>query len=124
MRISDWSSDVCSSDLLEREAAGLPDPALLLVGADAQMGMTGIDVRPGVDDADDGLPGEIAGVIPHLLQSGAVAERAQVLDAEPAVASQLLWPFHSILPDDTVPAKYDKRSEERREGTGWVITYK
>src|SRR3546814_9227181 len=25
MRISDWSSDVCSSDLQDREAAGLPD---------------------------------------------------------------------------------------------------
>src|SRR3546814_4395249 len=57
MRISDWSSDVCSSDLLDR--AGLPsgpaEPALghaaRELGADS---IRGFAVRP----ADPGVPGE------------------------------------------------------------------
>src|SRR5579875_1006860 len=54
------------------------------------MGMAGIDVAPGVDDGDDRLVGEILARIPHLQHAGAMAEGAQVLDAKPAMAAQVL----------------------------------
>src|SRR3546814_10826489 len=48
MRISDWSSDVCSSDLGQREAhAGINDPRILAEGRDETLflGSDGVDHR-------------------------------------------------------------------------------
>src|SRR5450759_3973373 len=55
--------------------------------------MTKIDVAPGIDDADHRFAGPIGGVIAALAQPRAVAERAQVVDTEPAVAAQVLRTF-------------------------------
>src|SRR4029077_11855713 len=58
-----------------------------------------IDLAPGVDDADRRLAGPILAVIAELLQARAMAEGAQRLGAEPAVAAELLggffWLAHS-----------------------------
>ena len=74
---------------LDRKAAGLPDAALHLLGALAEMAMAGIDVAPGVDDGDDRLAAIVLASEAHLRRARAVAERAQVLDPVPAVAAQL-----------------------------------
>src|SRR5262249_59851155 len=44
---------------------------------------------PGVDDADDRPARPIVGVVAELAQPRAVAERAQIVDAEPAMAAQI-----------------------------------
>ncbi len=75
---------------LDREAAGLPDAALDLLGALLEVRVAGVDVAPGVDDRDHRLAGVVAAVIAHLRGARAVAERAHVLHAVPAVAAQLL----------------------------------
>src|SRR5262249_34559111 len=69
--------------------------------------MAGVDVAPGVDDADHRLAGPVGLVEAHLAQARAVAERAQVVDAEPAMAAQvfelfaaghLRWPWPFVIP--------------------------
>ena len=84
---------------LDRKAAGLPDAALHVLGALAQMAVARIDLAPGVDDADHRLAGPILAVIAELLQARAMAEGAQRLGAEPAVAAELFggffWLAHS-----------------------------
>src|SRR5205814_248304 len=56
----------------------------------AEMRVAGIDVAPGIDDANDRLAGPVDGIVAELAQPGAVAEGAQIGDAEPAVAAQSL----------------------------------
>src|SRR5262245_42163825 len=51
--------------------------------------MTGVDLAPGIDDADDGSTRPVGGVITELAQSRAVPERTQIVDAEPAMAAQI-----------------------------------
>ena len=77
----------------DREAAGLQHAALDVLGARAQMRVAGIDLAPGVDDADDRLAVPILGVVADLAQPRAVAERAHVADAEPAMAAQIFGTF-------------------------------
>ena len=74
----------------DRKSAGLQYAALDVLGARPQMHVAGIDLAPGIDDADDRLAAPILGVIADLTQPRAVAERTQVIDAEPAVAAQVL----------------------------------
>src|SRR5262249_38152502 len=76
-----------------REAACLPDAALHLLGAGAEMRMTGVELAPGVDDRDHRLPGIILGREPPLLRARAMPERAQVLRCQPPRAPQLLVAF-------------------------------
>ena len=78
---------------LDREAAGLPDAALHLLGARAEMGVARIDVGPGVDDRDDRLAHEVGVVVAHLAQPRAMAEGAQIAGAEPAMAAQVFGRF-------------------------------
>ena len=77
----------------DRQPAGLQHAALHVLGACAQMAMAGVDVAPGVDDADDRLAGPVRRVIAELPQPRAMPERAQVVDPEPAMAAQLLGAF-------------------------------
>src|SRR3546814_17839465 len=63
MRISDWSSDVCSSDLLEGSLGGGPDLLEDLVEADAGRRVSGELIR-GLENCLEGS-GDIA--IPALL---------------------------------------------------------
>src|SRR5262249_16183311 len=55
-----------------------------------QVRVTGVDLAPGIDDADHGSAAPVGRVITELAQPRAVAERAQIVDAEPAVAAQVL----------------------------------
>src|SRR5262249_60388977 len=54
-----------------------------------QMRVTRVDLAPGVDDADDRPARPIVGVVAELAQPRAVSERAQIVDAEPAMAAQI-----------------------------------
>src|SRR5260221_6282112 len=96
---------------LDREAAALPHPALHFLDALLEVRMTGIDVRPGVDDRDHRLAGIAGPVVAHLRGARAMPEGAQVLRAVPAVAAQLfrLFPHQSnFAPDSfTTRAKRD-----------------
>ena len=74
---------------LQRKAAGLQHAALHVLGAGAQMGVAGVDVAPGVDDADHRLAAPVLRVVADLAQPRAMAERAQVLHPEPAMAAQI-----------------------------------
>ena len=78
---------------LDRKAAGLIDAALHVLGAVAQMAVTGVDVAPSIDDADDRLADPVGAVIAELAQPRAVAERAQIVLAEPAIAAQVFGRF-------------------------------
>jgi hypothetical protein len=75
---------------LEREAARLPDAALHLLDPRPEVVVAGVDVGPGIDDADHRLAGIVLLGIADLLDARAMPERAQVAHAEPAMASQLL----------------------------------
>src|SRR3954447_2174760 len=71
------------------KAAALPDAALHLLGARAQMRMARIEIAPRVEDADHRLAGEILVIVTHLQRARTVAESAHVFDTEPAVRAQL-----------------------------------
>ena len=75
---------------LQRKAARLQHAALHIFGARAQVRVAGVDVAPGVDDADHRLAAPILGVVADLAQARAMPERAQVLHAEPAMRAQVL----------------------------------
>ncbi len=72
----------------DREAARLPDAALHLLGAGAEMRVAGIDVGPGIDDRDHRLAHEVGVVVAHLQRARAMAEGAQVLGLIPAGTAQ------------------------------------
>ncbi len=78
---------------LDREAAGLQHAALHILRASAQVRVAEIDVAPGVDDADDRLAAKIGGVETALPQPRAVAEGAQIVDAQPTMAAQVFGTF-------------------------------
>ena len=63
---------------LQREAARLPDAALHLLRAQAEVGVAGVRVAPGVEDADDGAARPFRLREPRLLGARAVGEGAQV----------------------------------------------
>ncbi len=62
---------------LQREAAGLPHPALDGLRTVAQVDVAGVDVRPGVEDRDDRLAEVLLGQVAELPGAGPVAEGAQ-----------------------------------------------
>ena len=72
----------------DREPTRLPDTSLYLLGAQTQVRMTGIEVAPGVEDADHRLADVFLVGEAHLLGAGTVAERPQIVDAEPAMRSE------------------------------------
>src|SRR3546814_15331479 len=107
MRISDWSSDVCSSDLREAERAGAGDDEHRNGGDEAiGHGGRGAEKRPGEEsgngDDDD------AGHEPARNGIGAA------LDRRPAALG-----FRTPLP---VAGEHGVSSEERGVGQEWVIT--
>src|SRR5262249_5851079 len=78
---------------LDRKASGLQHATLYVFRAFAQMRVAEIDVTPGIDDPDDRLAGPIGGIKTALAEPRAMSEGAQVADAEPAMAAQLLRAF-------------------------------
>src|SRR5262249_24759885 len=85
---------------LDREPARLPDAALDLFSALAEVRVTGIQVRPGVENGNDRLALPIGAAETHLGETGALPKRPPVIRPEPAVRSELFWRFangrHSI----------------------------
>src|SRR5262245_28159320 len=65
-------------------------PRLIPLGTLAEVAVARVDVAPGVDDRDHRLAGVVRPRIAHLRSARPVAERAQVVDAVPAVAAQFL----------------------------------
>src|SRR3546814_12642670 len=118
MRISDWSSDVCSSDLLDSRlggAHGVLDAVLLLLE---------LDLRGGADLEDGDTTGQLGEALLELL---AVVVRVGVLDLvldlldaalDVGVVAGTLDDGGLVLGDD------DLRSEERRVGNEGVSTCK
>ncbi len=78
---------------LDREAAGLQHAALHVLGARPQMLMAETEVAPGIDDADHRLALPVGGVVAALARARAVAEGAQIVDPEPAVAAEVFRTF-------------------------------
>src|SRR4029077_3346353 len=81
-----------------------PDAALHLLYPLLEMRVTGIDVAPGIDDADHRLDPVILSVETHLRCTGSVTERTHVLLSVPTVTSQIfrLPTGHGALPSSTV----------------------
>src|SRR5258707_9848767 len=74
---------------LDRKASGLQHAALDVLRPRAQVSVTGVDLAPGIDDDDDGSAAPVGGIITELAQPRTVPERAQIVDAEPAMAAQI-----------------------------------
>src|SRR3546814_16915007 len=113
MRISDWSSDVCSSDL-----AGLVVVTINTAGAE------GVEARPRVD-----LVCQVARSVDHGERASVVvneraSEQAVVFaahDAAVVVARLGVWCLrHGVSPSPSSGAMHAHypRSEERSEGKG------
>ena len=84
-KVSD--SEIAGSSIGKPPACSTP--RLTFSARDAQMRVARIDLAPGVDDADHRLALPIVGVVADLAQPRAVAERAHVGNAEPAVAAEV-----------------------------------
>src|SRR3546814_5014751 len=124
MRISDWSSDVCSSDLIMSEHTAADDAAL----RDAMH-----RVRGEIGKAVVGQDGTVTGLLIALLARGHV-----LLEGVPGVAKTLLVRSFSralgldtkriqftpdLMPGDVSGSLvYDASSEERRVGQECVST--
>lgn len=73
--------------------ASLEDAAFDGVGGEAEVHVAGVEVAPGVEDADDGFADVVFGTPACLLGSGAMAEGAEFVAAVPAVGAELFWGF-------------------------------
>src|SRR3546814_15151727 len=104
MRISDWSSDVCSSDLIGKAAAE----------------------QPGEGDAKGELVGLLIAPVPLVNLGSHIARRTwnigsgRVFDARQPRHAEIDQPQPAVLGDDEVFRLY--RSEERRVGKECVST--
>src|SRR3546814_12204096 len=110
MRISDWSSDVCSSDL--RRARDTYQLRSLIDQLDFQMrGMTVADRIPvGTEEVIRTAP---AARIRDLYDRYYRPERATLV---------MVGDFDPAAVEAKIRARFSGRSEERRVGTGWVST--
>src|SRR6185437_16656257 len=80
----------CRDRDFDRETARLPDAALHFLHALREMRLAGIQIAPGVEDADDRLAGPILLVIAHLLHARAMAKRTEIIRPQPSQAAELL----------------------------------
>src|SRR5262249_26300959 len=78
---------------LDRKPARLQDAAPYVLRPRAQVSVAGVDVTPRVDDTDDRLAAPILRIVAELAQPRAMAERTQVVDAEPAMAAEFFRTF-------------------------------
>src|SRR3546814_13936460 len=106
MRISDWSSDVCSSDLLPKALA-------TLVGFFAYETIGLVERVPRAPGAGLGLPDMIFVRPTTILVFDRLADELFLLAP--------IWPEADGAIDRMLAAAQD-RSEERRAGQGWVST--
>ena len=74
---------------LDGQTAGLQNAVLDVLHAMLEMGVAGVDVRPGIDDGHHRPADPILRPIAHLHEARAMAEGAQIVGREPAGASEL-----------------------------------
>src|SRR3546814_19985977 len=128
MRISDWSSDVCSSDLVLQTSPGTiaPDGADLM----AEAGLALAAPTPQVNKVNEGEPGQQAGLrkgdivvaVGSLDKPSAGAMVAEIQkNAGKALAITVLRDKAPVTLTVT-PTKHHQDTEERRVGKGWVST--
>ena len=80
---------------LEREAAGVEHAVADMLGDGAEMGVAGVQLGPGVADADDRPALELVLREAAVLQERAVVEPHLVLPPEPGLAAELLLVTHA-----------------------------
>src|SRR3546814_17576832 len=127
MRISDWSSDVCSSDLsditgvptgfsdLDRLTSGLQAGDLVIVAGRPSMGKTSFSMNVGEHVAiEQGLP-----VAVFSMEMGAVQLAMRMVGSVGMLDQHRMRP--GKLTNDDWPRR-THRSEKRRVGKGWVRT--
>src|SRR3546814_14021226 len=110
MRISDWSSDVCSSDLLDTLSAA---PAPVVLSGDVHSSWVS-DLRR--DFADDESPLVGTEFVAPGISSDIPARLRQAAPLIEALSPHIAW--------SEVTKRGWVRSEERRCGKGCVSTYK
>src|SRR3546814_12390153 len=108
MRISDWSSDVCSSDLVAGVAATLPDVGILL-GVLPTVALTA-----GLHSGRGAVAILAAAMVLQALEALHIRHWIDRWGIE--VGPSVVWIV--VLPGYTLPGI--GRSDERRVGKGWV----
>ncbi|MOA20694.1 hypothetical protein D3C78_1411510 [compost metagenome] len=103
------------------EAARLQDTTLHILHPLWEMRMTGVELRPCVEDTDDGFADEILLRITKLHHARAVAEAAQVVGCEPAVGTEFFighvnGPALRVAPGAVSPAGASARSSYQKVG--------
>src|SRR3546814_11255575 len=127
MRISDWSSDVCSSDLIERVqhdlAEGRQDADLYVAAGPRIMDLYRQRIESRQDSAADHTSGRRSDIIERDLRLAALkAERAEIFrrvrrrQLGPEIARKLVRDI-ALLEARTAGEAW--RSEERRVGEEW-----
>src|SRR3546814_17303784 len=130
MRISDWSSDVCSSDLDGKTPVAIvadcnkntPFRFLLCVG---QAILCLLRQRPDVVISTGALPGFAFVMVAHVLRIRTIWVDSVANAEDPSLAGQkdrrfsTLWLSQWSHVADQVGGR---RTEERRGGKGWVST--
>jgi len=72
---------------LHREAAGHQNAALHVVDPASEMHVTGLRVRPGVEDRDHRTPSPLFRCVAHLHGAGAMAEGTEIVGRKPSRAA-------------------------------------
>src|SRR3546814_1010829 len=113
MRISDWSSDVCSSDLSLRTVADRPCPGMGplggLAGALRHAGDHGFDL---VLTAACDMPDIPPGLVERLGPAPSVVKGQQLVGLWPASLAAVLEAHLDETGDNSVKAWMGRRSEE------------
>src|SRR3546814_21186257 len=122
MRISDWSSDVCSSDLIVRACAVARPEGDANARADRQLvAVDLVSIRKPVDQPFAKLDHRL--VVVRLAHDDGEFVAAKTADAV-AVVGRLLDPVgdfaKKLVADLMAQRVVDRRSEERRVGKEWV----
>src|SRR3546814_1255653 len=122
MRISDWSSDVCSSDLWRREAgdddAAIVERALAWIRSDFIYTLS--TPLPGRHSVDEFLFDQQAGFCEHFSSAYVVLMRAAGIPAR--VATGYVGGYHNRYGDYWLVRRSDAHAwaEVWLEGRGWV----
>ena len=97
---------------LHREAAGLPDAALDVFGAQAEMRVAGVGVAPRVEDGDDRLAGHVVGAEAGLL---ARASGGRTIADRPCRTSGGCADLSGCLARAAHASRSAERARDRRE---------
>src|SRR3954453_6752389 len=80
---------------LKRKAARIEHPVADMLGDDAEMGVAGVELGPGVANPDHRAPLELVLGEAAVLEEGPIVEPHLVLPAEPGLAAELLLLGHA-----------------------------